>query len=43
VNVYTAALATKISIDFARNTTMVDEAMAIGIATGIVTFLLLLF
>ena len=43
VNVYTAALATKISIDFARTTTLVDEAMAIGIATGIVTFLLLLF
>ena len=43
VNVYTAALATKLSIDFAKTTTMMDEATAIGIATGIVTFLLLLF
>lgn len=42
VNVYTAALATKISIDFARSSSM-PEATAIGIATGLVTFLLLMF
>lgn len=42
VNVYTAALATQISIGIAKNSGM-DEALAVGIATGIITFLILVF
>lgn len=42
VNVYTAALATQISINFAENSGM-DQAFAVGIATWIITFLILVF
>ena len=42
VNVYAAALATQISIEFARNSGM-EEALAVGIATGAITFLILVF
>ena len=42
VNVYTAALATQISITFAKSSGM-EESLAIGLATGIITFLLLVF
>ncbi|NDK09892.1 HlyC/CorC family transporter [Candidatus Gracilibacteria bacterium] len=42
VNVYTAALATQISLTFAQNSGM-EEAVAVAIATGAITFLLLMF
>jgi len=42
INVYAAALATQISISLARNSGM-DEALAVGIATWIITFLILVF
>lgn len=42
VNVYTAALATQISIAFAR-TSWIEESLAIGMATGLITFLILIF
>ena len=42
VNVYTAALATQISITFAKNSG-IEESLAIGIATWIITFLILVF
>ena len=42
VNVYAAALATQISIDFARASGM-EEAFAVGLATWIITFLILVF
>lgn len=42
VNVYTAALATQISIGIAKNSG-VEEALAVGIATWIITFLILVF
>ncbi len=42
VNVYTAALATQISINFAQSSGM-DQAFAVGIATWIITFLILVF
>jgi len=42
VNVYAAALATQISIELARNSNM-EEALAVGIATWAITFLILVF
>lgn len=42
VNVYTAALATQISIGLAKTSGM-DEALAVGLATGLITFLILVF
>ncbi len=42
VNVYAAALATQISIEFARSSGM-EEALAVGIATWVITFLILVF
>lgn len=42
VNVYAAALATQISIVLARNSWL-EESLAVGIATGIITFLILIF
>jgi len=42
VNVYTAALATQISLTFAQNSWM-EEAVAVAIATWAITFLLLMF
>ena len=42
VNVYAAALATQISIDFARASGM-EEAFAVGLATWAITFLILVF
>ena len=42
VNVYAAALATQISITFARSSGM-EEALAVGIATWAITFLILVF
>lgn len=42
VNVYTAALATQISISFAQ-TSWIEESLAIGLATGLITFLILVF
>lgn len=42
VNVYTAALATQISISIAENSWF-EQSLAIGISTWIVTFLLLMF
>lgn len=42
VNVYAAALATQISISFARSSGM-EEALAVGIATWAITFLILVF
>jgi len=42
VNVYTAALATQISISFAQWSGM-DQSFAVGIATWIITFLILVF
>ena len=42
VNVYTAALATQISIAFAQSSG-IEESLAIGIATGLITFLILVF
>lgn len=42
VNVYAAALATQISIELAKTSNM-DEALAIGLATGLITFLILVF
>lgn len=42
VNVYTAALATQISITFAENSGM-EESLAIWLATGLITFLILVF
>lgn len=42
VNTYAAALATQISIDLARASGM-EESLAIGIATGLITFLILVF
>lgn len=44
VNTYTAAFATTIAIDIAKNTWLgLNKSMAIWISTGVVTFLLLLF
>jgi putative hemolysin len=42
VNVYTAALATQLSISFAK-TSGIEESLAIGMATGLITFLILVF
>lgn len=42
VNVYTAALATQLSISFAK-TSWMEESLAIGLATGLITFLILVF
>lgn len=42
VNVYTAALATQISIGLAKTSGM-EEALAVGLATGLITFLILVF
>lgn len=42
VNVYTAALATQLSISFARSSG-IEESLAIGMATGLITFLILVF
>jgi len=42
VNVYTAALATQISIQISKNSG-IEQSLAVGIATGIITFLLLIF
>lgn len=42
VNVYAAALATQISITLAKNSGM-EESLAIGIATWVITFLILVF
>ncbi len=42
VNTYAAALATQISIELAR-ASGVEESLAIGIATGIITLLILIF
>lgn len=42
VNVYTAALATQIAIGIAQNSGM-EESLIIGLATWIITFLILLF
>jgi len=42
VNVYTAALATQLSIAFAE-TSGIEESLAIGIATWLITFLILVF
>ena len=42
LNTLTASLATKIAIDIAR-TSGVEEALAIGISTGIITFFILTF
>lgn len=42
VNVYAAALATQISIDIARTSGM-EEALAVGLATWLITFLILVF
>ncbi|NVP17606.1 HlyC/CorC family transporter [Candidatus Gracilibacteria bacterium] len=44
VNTFTASLATTIAISIARNSGMgLTEATAVGISTGVITFLLLLF
>ncbi|MDD2907068.1 MAG: hemolysin family protein [Candidatus Gracilibacteria bacterium] len=44
VNTSTASIATTIAIGIARNSGMgIDEATAVGISTGIITFLILLF
>lgn len=42
LNTLTASLATKIAIDIARTSGM-EEALAIGISTGIITFFILTF
>lgn len=42
VNTYAAALATQISIEIAR-ASGIEESLAIGIATGLITFLILVF
>ncbi len=42
INVYAAALATQISISIARNSGM-EETLAVGIATWVITFLILVF
>jgi Mg2+/Co2+ transporter CorB len=42
LNTLTASLATKIAIDLARSSRM-EESLAIGISTGIITFFLLTF
>lgn len=42
VNVFTAAFATQIAINIARNSNM-EEAVAVGLATWVITFLILLF
>ena len=42
VNVYTAALATQISISIAKSS-HVEESLAVWVATGIITFLILVF
>lgn len=42
VNVYTAALATQISISLAKSSGM-EESVAIGLATWVITFLILVF
>lgn len=42
VNTYAAALATQISISLARASGM-EESLAIGLATGLITFLILVF
>jgi putative hemolysin len=42
VNTYVAALATQISIDIARNS-WIEQSFAIGLSTGIITFLILMF
>jgi Mg2+/Co2+ transporter CorB len=42
VNVYAAALATQISITLAGSSGM-EESLAIGLATGLITFLILVF
>lgn len=42
VNVYAAALATQISITLAKSSGM-EESLAIGLATGIITLLILIF
>jgi putative hemolysin len=42
VNVYTAALATQLSISFA-NSSGIEESLAIGMATWLITFLILVF
>lgn len=42
VNVYTAALATQLSISFAK-TSWIEESLAIGMATWLITFLILVF
>lgn len=42
VNVYTAALATQISLTIAKNSG-IEESLAVGLATGLITFLILVF
>ena len=42
VNVYTAALATQISISLAKSSG-IEESLAVGLATGLITFLILVF
>ncbi|MCT4616979.1 MAG: hemolysin family protein [Candidatus Gracilibacteria bacterium] len=42
VNVFTASLATKLSIDFA-NKSGLEQNLAIGVSTGVITLLLLMF
>jgi len=42
VNVYAAALATQISIELAKSSGM-EQSLAVGIATGVITLLILIF
>lgn len=42
VNTYVAALATQISLDIAKNS-WIEQSFAIGLSTGIITFLILMF